>query len=57
MTIVHCSCGKSYNDKDLLKHLNSKHHQKHVEERYNKNPKIANKTYKKNKEKLSKMKK
>ena len=35
MSIVHCSCGKKYDDKYLFKHLNSKHHQKFVEQSWN----------------------
>ena len=47
MTLIHCSCGKTYDDKYLFKHLNSIHHQKFVEYRWNKDD--AMKKYKKRK--------
>ena len=36
MTVIHCNCCKTYDDKYLFKHLNSKYHQKFVEYRWNK---------------------
>ena len=53
MTIIHCSCGKTYDDKYLFKHLNSKHHQKFVEYRWNKDDTMK-KLYKKRKKEMKK---
>ena len=52
---IKCACGQTYNDKNLTKHLNSKHHQEFVEKRYNKNPAKAEKQYQKNKKRADKL--
>ena len=36
MTVIHCNCGKTYDDKYLFKHLKSMHHQRCVEYKWNK---------------------
>ena len=46
MTIIHCSCEKTYDDKYLFKHLNLKYYQKFVEYKWNKDD-IMKKLYKK----------
>ena len=51
MTIIHCSCGKTYDDKYLIIHVNSTHHQKFVEYRWNKDD-----TMKKHKKRETEMK-
>ena len=52
MTVIHCNCCKTYDSKYLFKHLNSKHHQKFVEYRWNKDDTMK-KLYKKRKNNLS----
>ena len=53
MTVIHCNCCKTYDSKYLFKHLNSIHHQKFVEYRWNKDDTMK-KLYKKRKTEMKK---
>ena len=63
MTKIICNqCGGEYNDggnydKARMKHINTKRHQRYVEERYNANPKFWDKVYKDNVRKINEMNK
>ena len=56
-----CRCGLKRptdgTEKENMKHINTKEHQKLVEARYNANPKFWDNVYKKNKQKIEQMKK
>ena len=53
MTVIHCNCCKTYDDKYLFKHLNSICHQRFVEYRWNKDDTMK-KLYKKRKTEMKK---
>ena len=55
-----CACGLKRPSPETLEeninHINTKIHQKYVEERYNKNPEFWNKVYEENAKKLEEIK-
>ena len=56
-----CACGLNRptdeTEKENIKHINTKEHQKLVEQRYNANPEFWNNVYKRNKKKIENLKK